>query len=69
MLQMAQDFAKRIESEFDDPAERVERAFELVTGRRPTRQQRMTLMNYADEFGNANLCRLLFNLNEFVFVD
>jgi hypothetical protein len=69
MLQMAQDFAKRIESEFDDPAERVERAFELVTGRRPTRQQRITLMNYADEFGNANLCRLLFNLNEFVFVD
>jgi putative NIF3 family GTP cyclohydrolase 1 type 2 len=69
MLQMAQDFAKRIESEFDDPAERVERSFELVTGRRPTRQQRMTLMNYADEFGNENLCRLLFNLNEFVFVD
>ncbi len=69
MLQMAQDFAKRIESEFDDPAERVERSFELITGRRPTRQQRMILMKYADEFGNENLCRLLFNLNEFVFVD
>jgi hypothetical protein len=69
MLHMAKEFAKRIESEFEDPTERVERAFELVTGHRPERQQRDALVGYADKFGNENLCRLLFNLSEFVFVD
>ena len=53
----------------DDPAEHVERAFLLVTGHSPTQQQRTTLIRYADEFGTENLCRLLFNLNEFVYVD
>ena len=44
-------------------------AFELSTGRRPTEGEVQALTEYAEEFGTKNFCRLMFNLNEFVFVD
>jgi mono/diheme cytochrome c family protein len=69
MLRMAEHFTERIESTSDDKAEQVEQALRLVTGRPPTKEQLEILLAYSEEFGTANLCRLLFNLNEFVFVD
>jgi len=69
MLRMAEHFAQRMKSDTDDHAEQVDAAFQLITGRRPTQEQRTDLIEYANEFGDENLCRLLFNLNEFVFVN
>ncbi len=69
MLRMAEHFAARSKAESANPGEQVVRAFQLTTGRRPTESQCATLTQYAEQFGDANLCRLLFNLNEFVFVD
>lgn len=69
MLRMAEHFSNRLKTESDNPSNQISRAFQLATGRQPTEEQLGTLIEYVDEFGNENLCRLLFNLNEFVFVD
>ena len=43
--------------------------FRLALGRRPTAAERDALAAYAKEHGLANACRVILNLNEFVFVD
>jgi hypothetical protein len=47
----------------------VEAAYRLAFGRAPTRAERAAVAAYARRHGLANACRLLFNANEFVFVD
>ncbi len=67
---MARHFAGRVEKEAGaDPAARLRRAFELALQRPPTDVEQRTLLDYAGRHGLAATCRLLFNLNEFVFVD
>ena len=53
----------------DELSDMVARAFLEVTSRRATENEIALLREYAAEHGLANLCRLLFNLNEFLFVD
>ncbi|MFT4554838.1 MAG: hypothetical protein ACI92S_000167 [Planctomycetaceae bacterium] len=69
MLRMAEHFSVRLGEDSADRSNQVARAFHLATGRSPSVDQLAILTEYANEFGMANLCRLLFNLNEFVFVD
>jgi hypothetical protein len=69
MLRMAEQFSDRLKMESDSSSEQIARAFQLATGRQANAQQIVALTEYANEFGTENLCRLLFNLNEFVFVD
>jgi len=69
MLRMAEHFSDRLHVESNTSTEHIRRAFQLATGRDPTVEQTVALKEYASEFGTANLCRLIFNLNEFVFVD
>ena len=69
MLRMAEHFAARLRRESNQTAGQVELAFRLTTGRQATDKQQETLIHFANEFGLENMCRLLFNLNEFVFVD
>ncbi|MDA1014430.1 MAG: DUF1553 domain-containing protein [Planctomycetota bacterium] len=68
-LTMASEFAKRLESEAGTAPEQVRRAFELVTGRFPSVDEHRDLVRYANQHGLANLCRVLFNLSEFVYAD
>lgn len=68
-LYMSERFAERLEKESDDLAEQVERAMELVTQRSTTQMEKEELTAYAQEHGLANLCRVLFNLSEFVYVE
>lgn len=68
-LCMAAHFSARLESESDDLSEQVNRGFTLVTGRPPTPDEREHLADYAGKHGLPNLCRLLFNLSESVYVD
>ena len=68
-LRMAEHFAERLESKADEPDQQIVLAYRLVTGRSPSDEELNVLIAYAETFGTANLCRLLFNLNEFVFVD
>jgi hypothetical protein len=69
MIVMARHYAKRLEKWDGDLSAQVERAFYECLGRRPSAAERQALVQYTERNGLANLCRLLFNLNEFVFVD
>jgi hypothetical protein len=74
MLAMAEQFAASLESEATAAGastieSQVAQAFRLATGRDATSQQQAMLAEYAQEFGMQNACRLMLNLNEFMFVD
>jgi mono/diheme cytochrome c family protein len=69
MIRMAEHFAQRLSRTSDDPAKQITEAYRLLTGRAPTAQELNAVTAYAKEFGLANACRVMFNLNEFVFVD
>ena len=66
---MAKHFAERVEKLGRDDAERVTAAVRLALAREPTAKERDALAAYAKEHGLANACRVILNLNEFVFVD
>ncbi len=69
MVRMSQHFADRVSADADDTQARVKRAFRLALGREPNAEELEQLTAYADQFGLANACRVILNLNEFVFVD
>ncbi len=68
LLRQSEYFAARVARAGDVPAQ-VEAAYRLALGRRPTADEQSALAAYASAHGMANACRLLFNLNEFVFID
>lgn len=68
-LVMAERFAERLEKEASDLPEQVDRAVMILAQRRPEPSEQKQLVAYANSHGLPNLCRLLFNLSEFVFVD
>jgi hypothetical protein len=69
MVAMSQHFAARLEAMPGDVGEKVERGYYEAVGRQPNAAEREALVAFAQEHGLANLCRVLVNLNEFVFVD
>jgi hypothetical protein len=68
-LVMAKHFAERLDKVKATPEERAALAFRLALGRTPTAQELRALARYCGEHGAANMCRVVLNLNEFVFVD
>jgi len=68
MLTMAKHLAARV-GNAGGPDAQVSTAFRLVVGRQPTVSEREVLTAYATRHGLANACRVIFNLNEFVFID
>ena len=66
---MARHFASRLEKEADGLAEQVKRGHLLVTGRAPKKDEAELLTEYARKHGLPNLCRALFNLSEFTYLD
>ena len=69
MLAMSNHFAKRMEAEANTTGERIALGLRLIANREPTAAELKQLTAYADRHGLPNLCRLLFNLSEFVYVD
>jgi len=69
MLTMSRHFAERIEQTPGDLDTRIDLAFYEALGREPSPEEHARLVAYGRENGLVNTCRLLFNLNEFVFVD
>jgi hypothetical protein len=69
MLSMSRHFAERVEAMAGDVSGQVAAAFRLALGRAPTADEREALKAYARKHGMANACRVILNLNEFVFVD
>jgi mono/diheme cytochrome c family protein len=69
MVRQSEHFADRLRRERADLEGQIERGFRLTLGRPPRPDEREVLADYALEHGLVSACRLLFNLNEFVFVD
>ena len=68
-LVMSEHFARRLRTEADSVGAQVDLAMQLIAGRWPTAEERQQLADYASRHGLENLCRVLFNLSEFVFVE
>ncbi len=68
-LAMANFFAARLENETLNLPEAIQLAMNLVAARDPRQQERRLLHRYAETHGLPNLCRVLFNLSEFVYLD
>jgi hypothetical protein len=69
VLRQCEQFARRLEDLAADADGRLAAAFELAFGRRPCDDEVELLETYARRHGWANLCRLLFNSNEFLYVN
>ena len=68
-VRYAEHLASRLDREARDLRARVGLGYELTLGRPPTTDERDRLVKYAADHGLANACRLLFNCNEFLFVE
>ncbi len=68
-LVMAKHFAQRVEQEHAEINEQVTLALQLAIGREPTTTEQEQLTHFAKHFGMENLCRTIFNLSEFVYLD
>ena len=66
---LPQNFAAKIEQGGGSLKEQVSRAWYAAVGRPPERKELRALVSYTREHWLANACRVLFNLNEFSFVD
>jgi hypothetical protein len=69
MLTMSKHFARELATGPGDLEAKARRGHVLALGRLPTPGEDRTLVYYAATFGLTNYCRLLYNLNEFAFVD
>ena len=69
IVRQAEHFAARLRITSGDLSEQIEEAYRLALGRVPSREESHLLKAYAQQHGLANLCRLIFNSNEFMFVD
>ena len=64
---MSRQLSERLSEEA--PNDVVERASLLTLGRTPTSPERNLLGTHMQEFGTASMCRVLFNLNSFIYLD
>ncbi|MEM8736248.1 MAG: DUF1553 domain-containing protein, partial [Planctomycetota bacterium] len=69
MVTMSSHFASKLETEYAEPTEQVRQAFYRAVGRLPNKDEHRVLLDVAREHGLDNACRLIFNLNEFSFID
>jgi len=69
-VQQAERFADRVKkSAGDNPEAAVETSFQIAFGRGPNAAERETALDYLKRNSLARLCLLLFNMNEFIYVD
>jgi len=69
VVRMAEHLAARVNASGSDLRRQITEAYQLALNRDPSPAELTTMAAYAGRHGMANFCRLLFNSNEFVFVD
>jgi hypothetical protein len=69
MLVHSKAMSARLDKLSTDRMKQIALACELVWGRPPTKIEQEMLSAYAAKHGLANLCRVMFNTNEFLFAD
>jgi len=68
-VRYAEHFAERLKAETTDLRAQISLAYELALGRPASEAEISRLTEYAAKHGLANACRVLFNCNEFLFVE
>jgi Protein of unknown function (DUF1553)/Protein of unknown function (DUF1549) len=68
-VRYAEHFAERVKAERTDLQAQISFAYELALGRTASEGEISRLSEYAAKHGLANACRVLFNCNEFLFVE
>ena len=68
MVRQSEHFAARVRQADPDLGKQIEMAYLLALGRPPKPEETTRLAAYAKKHGMANVCRLIFNSNEFMFV-
>lgn len=68
-LVMAERFAERLQQTTDGLNDQVKLAVQLTIQRHPEPEEHQEFVEYARVHGLNNLCRFLFNLSEFVYID
>ncbi len=69
VIRMSEQMAKRLEGEKDDDQKRIAHAFELAFGRSATPQDLNLGLGFVKKNGLAAFCRVLFNANEFLYLN
>jgi hypothetical protein len=69
ILVHAKTMAARLEKHSAERGKQIVLGCQLVWGCLPTAEEAKLFAAYADKHGMANLCRVLFNTNEFLFAD
>ena len=69
MVQQSEHFAARLRAHSQDMGQQIDYAYRLALARPPRAEEARVLADYAARRGTANLARLIFNSNEFMFVD
>ncbi len=69
LLKHAEHVARRVAREESDGKGPVNRLFEIILNRPPSNREIAELSRYSHEHGLANVCRLLLNSNEFMFLN
>jgi hypothetical protein len=69
VTRMAEHVAERVQGSSTSLPGQVNEAVRLCFGRTPTDSESSLFLAYAKQHGLANLARLLFNSNEFLFLD
>jgi hypothetical protein len=69
MVRQSGEHARRIERSHHDPLSRIDAIYRQSLGRAPNPNERAALAAFAKEHGLSNACRLIWNTNEFAFID
>ena len=67
-LVMAERFERALDGE-TSMSEKVRLAFSKAMQREPSKSDHQAMLQYARQHGLNNLCRLLFNFSEFIYID
>lgn len=69
VVRMAEHLAERVADGSPQLSSQLQSAWRLAFGRAPADAELQPLEEYASKYGLASACRLIFNANEFVFID
>ena len=69
VVRYSEHLAERAARDAADLDGHIRLVYRLCLGREPTAGEMQALSAYANKFGMANLCRVVFNSNEFLFVN
>ena len=69
IVRQSEHFAERVSRIGLDLPAQIDAIYQLALGRSPTNDEAKELAAYAGKHGLANLCRLILNSNEFMFVN